>query len=141
MYLGALDFQKDSFKATAVGATGNIVLNIAFIPLIGIDGAALATLITLALNSALSGLYLSKVMKIKIDYSSMRNILVAAGIMGIFVLAYRMLLNTSSILTIMIPVFLGAIVYFILIVKMDQNIKNEIKKIVFHANLPWPHWL
>lgn len=141
MYLGALDFQKESFKATAIGTTGNIVLNIALIPIIGIDGAALATLITLSLNSVLASRYLSRIINIRLESSSIINILIAAGAMGTFVGIYKMLVTTSSISTTIIPVLLGAIIYSFLILKIDKNINKEFKVIATKTHLPWPNWL
>lgn len=141
MYLGALDFQKKSFTATTIGAIGNVILNILLIPLIGIDGAALATLITLTLNSILLRRYLSRIISINMEYPSVINILIASGCMAVFLILYRLLGSTSSTLLIIVPVIVGAIIYFFVIMKIDANIKKEFKEIAIQTHLPWPKWL
>jgi O-antigen/teichoic acid export membrane protein len=141
MYLGALDFQKESFKATATGTIGNVILNIILIPIIGIHGAALATLITLTINALLLNRYLSKIITIKIDSPSLINILIASGCMGMFLVLYHFIGRTSSTLLTIVPVVLGALVYLLILLKIDKNIKNDLKQITIQAHLPWPTWL
>ena len=50
----ALDRPKESFKMATVAAIANILLDITLIPMRGITGAAVATLLTMALNAVLS---------------------------------------------------------------------------------------
>jgi O-antigen/teichoic acid export membrane protein len=140
MYLGALDYQKHSFKATSIGAIGNIILNFALIPIIGISGAALATLITLTLNAFLANKYLSSIINVQVDHSSLINITVSSCIMGLFVAGYRFIVTMPNTTMTLIPIFLGGIIYFILIIKIDKEICNEFKKIVVQLGIPWPRW-
>ena len=141
MYLGALDRQKDSFKVTAVAATGNIVLNILLIPLIGIMGAAIATMVTMGLNAVLARRVLSQNITIRIEHDSMLNISKASGVMALFVGSYRLLVPLSNVWLTMIPVVFGGIMYGILVLKLDRKICNELKGIFTQVNMPWPCWL
>ena len=51
MSLTALNRPKDAFWITVIAAVANILLDLALIPLIGITGAAVATLIAMTLNA------------------------------------------------------------------------------------------
>jgi len=141
MYLGALDRQKDAFKATAVAAAANIVLNLILIPVIGIDGAAIATLISMVLNAFLVRRALSRMMTIRVIHTTLMNILIASGLMSLIVGGYRMLVPLSNVWLALVPVVLGGAVYGILILKFDRKICDELKGIATQMNVPWPDWL
>ena len=141
MYLSALDRQKDSFKVTAVAVTANIVLNILLIPIIGIMGAAIATLVTMTLNAVLARRLLSQNMVIRIEPDSILNILKASVAMVLFVGSYRLLIPLSNVWLTMVPVILGGLGYGILVLKLDRKICDELKEIFKQVNMPWPNWL
>ena len=129
-YLGALDLQKEAFKVTAVAATANIILNFLLIPVIGISGAAIATLVTMGLNAVLARRVLSRSIKIRLEHDSLLNILKASAAMALFVGGYRMFVPLSSVWLTLVPVVLGAGVYGVLILKFDRKIYEELKGIM-----------
>ncbi|MGP8329243.1 MAG: flippase [Methanosarcinaceae archaeon] len=141
MYLGALDRQKESFKVTAVAATANIVLNILLIPLIGIMGAAIATMVTMGLNAVLAQRVLSQIMTIRVEHESIFNILKASAVMALFVGSYRLFVPLSNVWIALVPVLFGGMIYSVLILKFDKKICNELETIATQMNLPWPSWL
>ena len=140
-YLSALDRQKDAFKVTAVAASANIVINILLIPILGIIGAAIATLVTMLVNAMLAGYILSKIITIRMDYNSLLSILKASAVMSLFVGLYRMIVPLSSVWITLVPVIVGGIMYSVLILKLDWKMCNELKGIVTKVGLPWPEWL
>ena len=140
-YLSALDRQKDAFKVTAVSASANIVINMLLIPILGITGAAIATLVTMLLNAMLAGHMLSKIITIRMDYNSLLNILKASAVMALFVGLYRLMVPLSSVWVTLIPVMVGGIMYSILILKFDWKMCDELKGIVTKVGIPWPKWL
>ena len=141
MYLGALDHQKDAFKATAVAAAANLVLNLMLIPVMGIGGAAIATLVSMVLNAVLARRALSRMITIRMVHTTLRNILIASGLMSLFVGGYRMFVPLSNVWLVLIPVVLGGAVYGLLVLKFDRSIHEELKGIVTQMNMPWPDWL
>ena len=141
MYLGALDYQKASFKLTAVATTANILLNLLLIPVIGIMGAAIATMVTMGLNAVLARRVLSQVMTIRIEHESILNILKASFILALFVGSYRLFIPLSSLWLTLVPVIVGGIIYGILVIKLDRKMYVELKGIVKQVNMPWPSWL
>lgn len=134
-YLTALDQLKDLFKATLVAVVANIALNAFLIPSIGIAGAAIATLVTMALNTILTLFYTSKIIKIIIEKDSLMSILKASFIMFLFVGGYRLCLPLSSLLLVLFPTVLGCIVYSLSILKYDRKIYEELKHIMVQINV------
>ena len=141
MYLSALDHQKEAFKINAVAASANILLNITLIPLIGITGAAIATLATMTLNALLARRVLSRIITIRLEHTSIINITKASAAMGILVGTYRLVVPMSNVWVTLVPVIIGGIVYTILILKLDDKICNELKSIVEKMGLVWPKWI
>lgn len=140
-YLSALDRQKDAFKVTAIAVSANIVINLLLIPIMGIAGAAVATLVTMVLNVVLAKRVLVKIIMIRMEHTTLLNILKASTAMALFVSLYRMIVPLSSVLLTLVPVVLGGLVYGILILKFDRNIYKELRGIAMQMNLPWPAWL
>ncbi|AKB21090.1 flippase [Methanosarcina sp. WH1] len=129
MYLNALNHPKESFKVTAVAATANIALDFMLIPILGILGAAVATLITMILNSLLAYLALKRMIHVRLEYQEIKNIAIATITMGLGVGCYRILVPLSNIWLTLIPIILGAILYVLLLLKLDSNIRSEIIQI------------
>ena len=140
-YLSALDHLKDLFKITVVAVVANIVLNAALIPVIGIAGAAIATLVTMGLNAVLALWVLSKMLTIRLEAGSLLNILKASVVMSLFVGVYRMLIPLSNVWLALVPVVLGGIIYGVLVLKFDRKIYEELKGIMLQMNVVWPEWL
>lgn len=140
MYLDALDRPKESFKVTAVGVIANIFLNILLIPIMGIFGAAVATLVTMTINALLAYRVLSNMVQIRLEANTLWSILKASSLMTVFILVYRFFIHLENIGVTLIPVFLSGAVYGILLLKLDKTVNKEIKDICLKLGLPWPRW-
>ncbi len=138
MYLSALNRQKASFLATGSATVANLVLNIILIPLIGIEGAAIATLVTISMNALLAGKFLSNSIQIKLEEEKLINIAKTSIWMIIFVGLYRLLIAPSSLILTIIPVAIGAIIYIIMILKSDKEIYEEFRDVALKIGIPWP---
>jgi O-antigen/teichoic acid export membrane protein len=141
MSLNALDHPKDAFTITLIASLVNILLNLVFIPVMGITGAAIATLISMAVNAVGAYILLSRVISVKIEYEPVKNILCAAGIMGIFLLFLYFFLPLTHIAGVLTSVIVGTIIYTLVIVKLDRGIHDEIRDICNNLGMPWPGWL
>ena len=133
-YLIALDRLKDIFKITVLAITANIVLNAVLIPIIGIKGAAIATLVTMTLNAVFTKRLLSKIITVRIERESILNILKASVVMAVFVGGYRILVPLSNVLVTIVPILVGSLVYGILILKFDSKIYQELKGIIYSVH-------
>jgi O-antigen/teichoic acid export membrane protein len=123
--LNALDKPRSSFIATTLSASVNIILNITLIPLLGILGSACATLISVVMNALISYQLLSSHLQVTLDWESLRNILIAAGIMAVLVLAFRFAIGISSVLYLLTAVTAGAVVYLLILFRLDDNLRME----------------
>ena len=143
MYLNALDYPKESFKITAVGVVANIVLNMILIPVMGISGAAIATLATMTLNAILARRALSRLITIRLERRSLLNIMTASVVMGVLVGGYRVLVPLSNVWVTLLAVVAGGAVYGVLVLKLDRKICDELRGIVegMGMGVVWPGWL
>ena len=139
--LTASDHARQSFYATATAAVINIILNCIFIPLFGINGAALATLISYSVNALLIAYFLKRYITVRIEKRPILNIIISAAVMGLFVFVYKLFVPLDNVILTLIPVAVGAVIYFFLLFKIDRGIRDEIAGMVTTLGLPWPKWL
>jgi O-antigen/teichoic acid export membrane protein len=131
-YLGALDMQKKAFWVTALSSVTNVFLNLLLIPLIGIFGAAIATLITMSLNALLARTKLSKVIQVHLEYKTILCILESSLLMALSVGLYRMFISVSNIYFLLIAIFSGVVLYGVATLVLNKNIVAEIKEVLSH---------
>jgi len=141
MSLNALNRPKDAFRITVIAAIANILLDLAFIPLIGITGAAVATLIAMTLNAIGALFLLSRIISVKFEYTAIKNILCAAGLMGIFLVFIHFLLPLTHVITVLAVVIIGALIYLFVLFKLDRKIHDELSELSVNLGVPWPEWL
>ena len=139
--LSASDHAKQSFYATATAAVVNIILNCILIPILGINGAAISTLISYSLNAVLIAYFLRRYISIRIEKRSIFHIIISAAVMGIFVFIYTLFVPLDNVILTLIPVAVGAFIYFFLLFKIDRGIRDEIAGMVKTFGIPWPKWL
>jgi O-antigen/teichoic acid export membrane protein len=141
MSLNALNRPKDAFWITAIAAVTNILLDIVFIPIFGITGAAVATLIAMTLNALGALILLSRIISIKFEYLSVRNILSASGCMAIFLLIIHFLIPLNHVVAVVTVVIVGAGIYVGVLFKLDTGIHDELKNLCLNLGIPWPRFL
>jgi O-antigen/teichoic acid export membrane protein len=146
MYLGtmsltALNRPKDAFWITIIAAIVNILLDIILIPILGITGAAVATLIAMTFNAVGALILLSRVISVKLEYDPVKNILFASGLMGIFLLMIHFLLPITHVSFMFAQVIVGAGIYIFVLFKRDRQIHDEIRDLSVNLGVPWPRWL
>lgn len=100
----------------------NVVLNIIFIPFMGILGAAIATLISYAFAFIVTALVSRRYMSLPFEVNSSIKIVIASAIMGIVVY----LINPIGIVNIVGVSILGAAIYFVLIFAFRTISKKEL---------------
>ena len=139
--LSASDHAKQSFYATATAAVVNIILNCILIPILGINGAAISTLISYSLNAVLIAYFLRRYISIRIEKRPIFHIIISAAVMGIFVFIYTLFVPLDNVILTLIPVAVGSFIYFFLLFKIDRGIRDEIAGMVKTFGIPWPKWL
>lgn len=128
--LSAVNHPRDAFRMTMIASVVNIILNILFIPLLGINGAAIATCCAMALNAVLAYHTLSGIVIMPLEKQSLKNICFAAGCMGVSVLLFRFFFPLSTLFWTVAAVAFGAVIFIILILKMDSSIYSMVLNII-----------
>lgn len=141
MCLNAIDRPRESFYATGTAAVVNILLDLALIPLLGIVGAAVATLATMLVNVAIARHYLARQIPVEIERGPVLHILLAAGAMAVVILLYRLTVPLSNVFVVLGAVALGGIVYGLVLLRVDRGLHDEIRNLVMQLGVPWPRWL
>jgi len=141
MCLNAIDRPRESFYATGTAAVVNILLDLFLIPLIGIVGAAVATLVTMLVNVAIARHYLARQIPVQIERGPTLHILLAAGAMAVVILLYRLTIPLTNVFLVLGAVALGGIVYGFILLKADAGLHDEIMNLVVQFGVPWPRWL
>lgn len=139
--LTASDHARQAFYATSIAAILNIALNVTLIPFFGINGAAVATLISYTLNAVLISHFLKRYITIRIELRSIAHIITSSLIMALFVFIYIQFVSLDNVVVTMIPVIIGALIYFFVLLKLDSGIHDEIAGMITTFGLPWPKWL
>ncbi|MDU9375478.1 lipid II flippase MurJ [Methanocorpusculaceae archaeon Sp1] len=139
--LSAIDHARQSFYATASAALLNIVLNVALIPLIGIEGAAVASLLSIILNAVLLRHFLKRHVPISVEVKPIFHIIASALLMAAFIFIYKEFVPLTNVFLVLIPVAVGAVIYFVVLFKLDKGLHDEISGLVKQFGIPWPRWL
>ena len=61
--------------------------------------------------------------------------------MGLFVFIYTLFVPLDNVILTLIPVAVGAVIYFFLLFKIDRGIRDEIAGMVKTFGILWPKWL
>jgi len=136
MCLNAMDRPRLSFYITMVSAILNILLNILLIPVLGISGAALASLATMSMNAVLAYAVLKSSIHISIDRRSVMNIIISALIMAVVVSLYIIVFPIGDFISLALTVSVGAVIYFVTVLWIDHSIRKDLKTLLDTMNFP-----
>ena len=124
-FLMATDHTKQAVVGIVMGVIANIFICIILIPQIGIVGAAIGALINVMISIIVARTYLAKIIPITIERTPIKHIFLATIIMTISLLVLSILpLNRSALLTIMM-VLIGAGIYFLVLLKLNQQFRDD----------------
>ncbi|HJJ28593.1 MAG TPA: flippase [Methanocorpusculum sp.] len=132
---------RKSFYGTIVALVLNIALNFILIPYLGINGAAVSSVISLIVNTLIVGLLLRKYVPFTVDMRAILHIVAASCVMGLIVFVYTCFVPLTNVVVVLVPVCVGAVVYFVILLKLNKGIRNEIAGVVENFGLKWPKWL
>jgi O-antigen/teichoic acid export membrane protein len=114
-------------RLLGISAILNIVLNLALIPLMGIIGAAIATLIAYGVLGILTLMVSRRYLRFDLSLPFIGKSIASSVIMSLCI----WLINPQSLKALIISMFLGVIVYFAVLLAIKGFTKNEM---AFFAN-------
>jgi O-antigen/teichoic acid export membrane protein len=141
MTLNALNQPRYSFNVTAVAVAANIALNTLFIPLFGINGAAIATLISIIIYLIGGHIMLRKYIVVKMERKPVISIIKATAVMALIITGFRIFLPYINLPLLICLIITGAVTYFVTLLKIDRDIHDELKEITVQIGIKWPNWL
>jgi len=129
-YLMALDHAQKAFVVTGTMAVTNLLLDLFLVPILGISGAALASLVTIGTSTLFAHYELGKLTRIIADRKTLLEIGIAAGLMSAGILGLVEFIGISSVWTAAAFVGIGAAIYFGLLTAMDTGIRESVRRIL-----------
>jgi len=78
---------------------------------------------------------------VRLEYPSVRNILVDQRVVGLFVGVYCLVVPLSSIWLTLVPVAVGIIIYGVVLLKLDRGIHDELRAMAGQMGVRLPRWL
>ncbi len=128
-YLMALDHVREAFFVTGTMAVTNLLLDILLVPVFGVPGAALASLVTVGISTIHAHFHLAKFTPILFDRVVLKKIGIAVFAMLLVLLALMHIIPISGALQPISLVGAGAAVYFGLLLAMDKGIRSSFWRI------------
>lgn len=129
--LGALDRPDLAFRVNATLVVSNVVLNVALISVFGWIGAAVATLLSVALSLALGYYILNELLDISLPVAQIGRQVVAAALMAFTILGAERALeaygvNTMRAVPTVSLVFFGAGVYALVLLAISETFRRTV---------------
>ncbi|GAB6265207.1 MAG: hypothetical protein STSR0001_06520 [Methanothrix sp.] len=117
-------FKKTKITSYIFGTAAiiNLILNFILIPMIGILGAAIATVLTFFILSSFFVLISYKYLAIKIEKSFVLKAAISSFIMSLFLI----MINPTTLIDIIISISMGIIVYFCLFIMLKGFTYEEL---------------
>ena len=107
---------------------------------LGLDGLN-APLVLLTGLLGMCAAFASWNIKLRVREYFVWLLVLQTAVMGVFVGGYRLMVPLSNVWLTLVPVVAGAIVYGMLLLKLDQSIHDELRAIVVQMGVQWPRWL
>ncbi|NLZ48825.1 MAG: oligosaccharide flippase family protein [Clostridiales bacterium] len=107
----------------SLGAVANIALNLIFIPIIGIEGAAIASLIGYIISNIVCILALTRIKLIKLS----AKFLITTGLLLVFFIIWRVVVDGNVVISLIMAIFI-TLVYFYLYKKDLSRLIKVLKK-------------
>jgi O-antigen/teichoic acid export membrane protein len=119
-----------TIKLLIVSALLNVILNIILVPLVGIVGAAIATLIAYSVLGILTIIVTQKDIKYDLSLPFLVISTFSAAVMALII----WLINPTNIIMILITILIGIIIYFCMLLLLRAFTEEEMKHMNKYKN-------
>jgi len=125
-YLMSSDRVQHAFTGLLLGIVANIVLAFVLIPVLGLIGAALASLVNVLIIGIVSAHYLREIIPIRFENKKIIHLFIATLLMAVFLVMGDFIITTNSAVITVARVAFGAVVYFTVILIGDREIREDV---------------
>ena len=127
-YLMATDHARMAFYGLGTGIATNIILSLALVPIFGLTGAAISSLINTLITILIGRHFLKEIIPVIIQRSPVIHIITSTLIMTIVLLIISLIPIQASAVTTGIMVIIGAVIYFLILLSLDKPIREDALK-------------
>ena len=124
-YLMATDHVRMAVYGLGTGITVNIILSVLLVPVLGLTGAAIASLANVLLCIIIGRHFLRKIIPVVVERSPVIHILISTGVMILILLTLSCIPMQQNIITTGAMVILGALVYFLVLLTLDKPLRAD----------------
>lgn len=124
-YLMATDHVRMAFYGVGTGISINIILSIILVPVLGLAGAAAASLVNVLVSVIIGRHFLYRIVPVIIERSPVIHIITATTIMTGILLLSSLILRHESAAATGGMVILGGAIYFSVLLKLDKPIRDD----------------
>lgn len=125
-FLMATDHTKLAVAGIIAGLSANIILCIVLIPLQGITGAAIGSLVNVIITFFIARRYLARKIPVTLERSTIMHIILATLVMTFAVLVLQWLPLQPSAYETLVIIAIGAALYFSLLIKLNHQIREDV---------------
>lgn len=125
-YLMATDHTQHAVVGILAGVSANIILCVILLPHIGIAGAAIGAFVNVIISFLIARTYLAKIIVLSLERTTIKHIFIATTIMTISLLILGWLPLVPSVLQTISMVLTGAVIYFLVLLKLNKSLREDI---------------
>jgi O-antigen/teichoic acid export membrane protein len=126
----ATDHAKQAVVGILAGISVNIVLCIILIPPIGIVGAAIGAFFNVIISFFIAFVYLARIIPLTFEKTTIKHIVFASVIMTISLIILGWLPLSQSTIQTILMVLTGAVIYFLVLLKLNKQICDDSLRIL-----------
>lgn len=133
-YLIATDHAKHSFCGMGIGSCISVLLAIILVPVVGITGAAIASLVNIFCCILIFRYFLHRIIPIEFEIQPIIHILISTIIMGISLYILQQIPLPQSYILLGVLVLIGSGIYFAVLFRLNKQIWIDFTTTL---NIPW----
>lgn len=116
-------------RAVVVSLVSNIVLNVLLVPRYGIEGGAVATVLSFGVSTALIGVYLHRELSLRLPFTRYAWCVFASGIMLFALYFGSLFISYQGVWTLIPAILVGGLIY-IAVILLHPPTRGEIRQLV-----------
>jgi len=129
------------FKASFLSSVVMVLLNVTLVPLYGINGAAVATLIATIVYAVFAHYEHRKLIQFKVPSAVVIRVGISAFLMAVVLALIRLVTGINTVFELFLSICVGAIIFVIVFLKLCRGIRNELASLIRDLGIPFPGWL